>query len=165
MRVVSASKVQFVSSFRTKALYQARPSPFLVGSVAPLKRQERCNSNIINTSTSTSTSSSTITTSTTTRRSKTMSDDKPTTSKLASYNVPRESLHDSILDCIGKTPIVKLNRMAPVNDVNVYVKLESGNPGGSLKDRLAYGTTKRVVVSPLFFSLLLLLLSSLFFVQ
>jgi len=51
---------------------------------------------------------------------------------------PRHHLQDSILDCIGKTPIVKLRRLAP-KDVNVYVKCESENPGGSLKDRLAYG--------------------------
>lgn len=29
--------------------------------------------------------------------------------------------------------------MSPRGDVNVYVKLESENPGGSIKDRLAYG--------------------------
>jgi hypothetical protein len=61
-------------------------------------------------------------------------------SKLASYNVPREMLHESVLDCIGRTPIIKLNKLSPQKDVNVYIKLEAGNPGGSLKDRLAYGT-------------------------
>ena len=45
-------------------------------------------------------------------------------------------LYNSILDTIGRTPIVKLHRMPP-NHVNVYVKVESFNPGGSVKDRLA----------------------------
>lgn len=42
----------------------------------------------------------------------------------------------SILDTIGRTPIVKLNRIAPSN-VTLYAKVESFNPGGSVKDRLA----------------------------
>ena len=45
-------------------------------------------------------------------------------------------LYDSILDTIGRTPIVRLNRMAPEH-TTVYVKVESFNPGGSVKDRLA----------------------------
>ncbi|MBT2476872.1 cysteine synthase A [Streptomyces sp. ISL-94] len=45
-------------------------------------------------------------------------------------------LYDSILDTIGRTPIVKLHRMAPAH-TSVYVKVESFNPGGSVKDRLA----------------------------
>ncbi|MFJ3961874.1 cysteine synthase A [Streptomyces sp. NPDC090036] len=45
-------------------------------------------------------------------------------------------LYDSILDTIGRTPIVKLHRMAPEH-TSVYVKVESFNPGGSVKDRLA----------------------------
>lgn len=45
-------------------------------------------------------------------------------------------LHDSILDTIGRTPIVKLHRIAPKH-VHLYVKVESFNPGGSVKDRLA----------------------------
>ena len=50
----------------------------------------------------------------------------------------RSSIHESILDTIGQTPIVKLQKLAP-DGVNVYVKLESENPGGSIKDRLAMG--------------------------
>ncbi|MCR6495646.1 cysteine synthase A [Thermomonas sp. S9] len=46
------------------------------------------------------------------------------------------ALHDSILDTIGHTPIVKLQRLAPAH-ASVYVKMESFNPGGSVKDRLA----------------------------
>ena len=46
------------------------------------------------------------------------------------------ALFDSILDTIGSTPIVKLHRVAPAH-VTLYVKVESFNPGGSVKDRLA----------------------------
>jgi len=45
-------------------------------------------------------------------------------------------IHDSILDTIGNTPIVKLHRLAPKH-VTVYVKVEAFNPAGSVKDRLA----------------------------
>ena len=44
----------------------------------------------------------------------------------------------SILQTIGKTPMVKLNHMPP-HGVNVYVKCEAFNPMGSVKDRLALG--------------------------
>jgi len=46
-------------------------------------------------------------------------------------------IYDNILDTIGNTPIVRLNRMAPAN-VEMYVKVESFNPMASVKDRLAY---------------------------
>ena len=45
-------------------------------------------------------------------------------------------IHDSILDTIGRTPVVRLPRIAPRN-VELYAKVESFNPGGSVKDRLA----------------------------
>ena len=45
---------------------------------------------------------------------------------------------DNILETIGNTPIVRLNKIGP-KDVNVYVKIESFNPMGSVKDRLALG--------------------------
>lgn len=46
--------------------------------------------------------------------------------------------YDNILETIGRTPIVKLNKLAP-EGVNLYVKVESFNPMGSVKDRLAFG--------------------------
>ena len=46
------------------------------------------------------------------------------------------ALYNNILDTIGNTPIVKLHRIAPKH-VDLYVKVESFNPGGSVKDRLA----------------------------
>jgi cysteine synthase A len=45
-------------------------------------------------------------------------------------------IYDSILDTIGNTPIVKLHRLPPKH-VDMYVKVEAFNPGGSVKDRLA----------------------------
>ena len=45
-------------------------------------------------------------------------------------------IHDSILDTIGRTPVVRLNRIAP-SHVTLFAKVESFNPGGSVKDRLA----------------------------
>jgi cysteine synthase A len=45
-------------------------------------------------------------------------------------------IYDSILDTIGNTPIVKLHRLPPKH-VDLYVKVEAFNPGGSVKDRLA----------------------------
>ena len=46
------------------------------------------------------------------------------------------ALFDNILDTIGQTPIVRLQRIAPAH-VQLYAKVESFNPGGSVKDRLA----------------------------
>ncbi|GAB6171563.1 cysteine synthase A [Paradesulfitobacterium aromaticivorans] len=49
---------------------------------------------------------------------------------------------DSIIDLIGQTPMVRLKRMAEHNMADVYVKLEYFNPGGSVKDRIAWGMIK-----------------------
>ena len=43
----------------------------------------------------------------------------------------------NILDTIGNTPIVKLQKMVPKGSGEVYVKLEANNPTGSKKDRMA----------------------------
>ncbi|MDX9880523.1 MAG: cysteine synthase A [Prolixibacteraceae bacterium] len=43
----------------------------------------------------------------------------------------------NITELIARTPMVKLNRMTKGLNVQVFVKLESQNPGGSVKDRLA----------------------------
>ena len=42
----------------------------------------------------------------------------------------------SILDLIGSTPVVKLRNLPQNNDAEVWGKLESLNPGGSVKDRI-----------------------------
>ncbi|MGL9728429.1 cysteine synthase A [Enterococcus sp. DIV0756] len=46
-------------------------------------------------------------------------------------------IYQSILDTIGETPIVKLKNMTTDEMAQVYVKVESFNPGGSVKDRIA----------------------------
>ncbi|HHW02037.1 MAG TPA: cysteine synthase A [Thermoanaerobacterales bacterium] len=46
-------------------------------------------------------------------------------------------INDSILDLIGQTPMVKLSRMSPEGGAVIAAKLESFNPGGSVKDRIA----------------------------
>ena len=46
-------------------------------------------------------------------------------------------IYNSILETIGNTPVVKLQRMAP-DHVTMYVKVEAFNPIGSVKDRLAF---------------------------
>ncbi len=48
----------------------------------------------------------------------------------------RKRLYDSILDTVGDTPSIRINRIAPSN-VTVYVKFEAFNPASSVKDRLA----------------------------
>ena len=44
---------------------------------------------------------------------------------------------NSILDAIGDTPLVRLNRCAPPNGAELWLKLEYRNPTGSMKDRMA----------------------------
>jgi cystathionine beta-synthase len=46
-------------------------------------------------------------------------------------------MHDTILQSIGRTPLVKLRHLAAQVPPAVYVKVESLNPGGSVKDRVA----------------------------
>ena len=44
----------------------------------------------------------------------------------------------NIVDTIGRTPVVRINRLAPAH-VDLFVKVEAFNPLGSVKDRLALG--------------------------
>jgi cysteine synthase A len=44
---------------------------------------------------------------------------------------------NSIVDLVGKTPLVKVNRLTGPEDAEVYLKLEYFNPGSSVKDRIA----------------------------
>ncbi|MHC4180626.1 MAG: PLP-dependent cysteine synthase family protein, partial [Planctomycetota bacterium] len=43
---------------------------------------------------------------------------------------------NNILELVGNTPLVRISRMNPVPGVELLVKLESMNPGGSVKDRI-----------------------------
>lgn len=60
-------------------------------------------------------------------------------------------IYNSILETIGNTPVVKLNRLAP-DHVTMYVKVESFNPMASVKDRLAFAiiddAERRGAISP-----------------
>ena len=49
----------------------------------------------------------------------------------------RPRIAESVLDLVGGTPLVRLNRVVPTGSAAIYGKLESMNPGGSVKDRIA----------------------------
>lgn len=46
-------------------------------------------------------------------------------------------LRANILDCIGETPLLPLRKIVPSNGARLLLKLESANPTGSMKDRMA----------------------------
>lgn len=48
----------------------------------------------------------------------------------------------NVLDTVGNTPLVELQRMNPNSSVRIYAKLEGNNPGGSVKDRPALNMIK-----------------------
>ncbi|MGG2479697.1 cysteine synthase A [Brevibacillus borstelensis] len=48
------------------------------------------------------------------------------------------NVYQHITDCIGNTPMVRLNRIVPGGAADVFVKLEMYNPSRSVKDRAAY---------------------------
>jgi len=50
---------------------------------------------------------------------------------------PTTARCESIVDLIGNTPLVRLQRMSPKASVRIWVKLEGQNPTGSVKDRIA----------------------------
>lgn len=50
---------------------------------------------------------------------------------------PRPLIVDSVLDLIGNTPMVRLSRLSPPDGATVLAKVESLNPAGSVKDRIA----------------------------
>jgi cystathionine beta-synthase len=47
------------------------------------------------------------------------------------------TVHESVLDAVGETPLVRLNRVAEGLAPALYAKIEFSNPGGSVKDRAA----------------------------
>ena len=55
-------------------------------------------------------------------------------------------LYDSIVETVGGTPVVRINRLAPAH-VNLYAKIEAFNPLGSVKDRLALGVIEAAEAS------------------
>ncbi|SFE39453.1 cysteine synthase [Thermoanaerobacter thermohydrosulfuricus] len=54
-----------------------------------------------------------------------------------------DKIYEDITQLIGNTPIVRLNKIVPKDAAEVIVKLESFNPGGSVKDRIALNMIKR----------------------
>jgi cysteine synthase len=50
----------------------------------------------------------------------------------------RGRLFDSVVDTVGDTPCIRINRLTP-DHVRLYVKAEFFNPAASVKDRLALG--------------------------
>ena len=50
---------------------------------------------------------------------------------------PDTRLRENVLQCIGNTSLVPLRRLAPANGTRILLKLESENPTGSMKDRMA----------------------------
>lgn len=49
----------------------------------------------------------------------------------------QNTIHPTVLSLIGQTPVVVLNRLPGPQDAQLLAKLESFNPGGSVKDRIA----------------------------
>jgi len=49
----------------------------------------------------------------------------------------RDTIFSNVLELIGNTPMIRLNKIVPRNCAEIYAKLESFNPGGSVKDRIA----------------------------
>jgi cysteine synthase A len=47
-----------------------------------------------------------------------------------------ERVQQNITQLIGRTPLVRLNRLSPEGGATIYAKVESSNPGGSVKDRI-----------------------------
>ncbi len=47
-------------------------------------------------------------------------------------------VYNNVLDAIGHTPMIKLNRMVDADSADIYVKFEGLNVGGSIKTRTAY---------------------------
>lgn len=47
-----------------------------------------------------------------------------------------ERVQRNISELIGRTPLVRLNRLSPEGGATIYAKVESSNPGGSVKDRI-----------------------------
>jgi cysteine synthase len=52
-------------------------------------------------------------------------------------------IFNSVLEMIGKTPMLKLSNIADENMADIYVKLEKFNAGGSVKDRAALGMIEK----------------------
>ena len=52
-------------------------------------------------------------------------------------------IYENVLECMGQTPIIRLNRMTEEDSAEVLVKFEGLNVGGSIKTRTAYYMIKK----------------------
>jgi cysteine synthase len=66
--------------------------------------------------------------------------------------MPHASASSSVLEAIGNTELVELRRVAPEDGARIFIKLESSNPTGSYKDRMALaiivGAERRGALKP-----------------
>jgi cystathionine beta-synthase len=51
--------------------------------------------------------------------------------------------YEDVLGLIGNTPLVRLNKLVPPGGATLLAKMEQLNPGGSVKDRMAYNMVRR----------------------
>lgn len=56
--------------------------------------------------------------------------------------IEKGSVAENIIDLVGNTPLVKIEKLNPNKNVVIYAKLESFNPMGSVKDRIAKSMIK-----------------------
>lgn len=56
---------------------------------------------------------------------------------MAMTTLTRQQIADSVLDLIGRTPLVRLSRVTPADSAELLGKMENLNPAGSVKDRIA----------------------------
>ncbi|MDQ1283697.1 MAG: hypothetical protein QG620_45 [Patescibacteria group bacterium] len=55
-------------------------------------------------------------------------------------------IYKNILETIGRTPMVKINKLNPNPRTEIFAKLEGGNPGGSIKDRIALKMIEQAIM-------------------
>jgi cysteine synthase B len=56
-------------------------------------------------------------------------------------------MYDDILQTIGNTPMVRINKLNPNKNTTIYAKLEGLNPSGSIKDRIALSMLQQAEIS------------------
>jgi cystathionine beta-synthase len=56
---------------------------------------------------------------------------------MRSRSLPMKNVFDNVLDAVGRTPMVRINRLGQDTGATFYAKLEFLNPGSSIKDRIA----------------------------
>jgi S-sulfo-L-cysteine synthase (O-acetyl-L-serine-dependent) len=56
-------------------------------------------------------------------------------------------MYDDILQTIGNTPMVRINKLNPNKNTTIYAKLEGLNPSGSIKDRIALSMLQQAEIA------------------